>query len=64
MSEERRESAEEVREERTPAGDTPARTQGDKNTCPECRGSGRIQEDTTCPMCGGTGKVEAAGGGG
>lgn len=62
MSEGRQENAEERREEQTPAGESPSGAGGDsQNTCPECGGSGKIQEDVTCPNCGGTGKVIAAG---
>ena len=34
----------------------PGSTQTGENTCPECRGTGSIQEQP-CPNCGGTGWV-------
>lgn len=61
MSEGRQESAEERREQQTPAGGDPSQTADNQNTCPECGGSGKIQEDLNCPNCGGTGKVAAVG---
>jgi len=62
MSEERQKGAEELREQREPAGETPGQSgESDMNTCPECEGSGKVDEDTTCPNCGGTGKVQAVG---
>lgn len=63
MSEEQQKGPEELRKERTPAGDTPAQTEGSTNACPECGGSGKVESDTNCPKCGGTGVVKAAGGG-
>jgi hypothetical protein len=32
--------------------------------CPECRGTGRIEEDRPCPACEGTGVVVSGIGGG
>ncbi len=64
MSEEKQKGSEELREQQIPAGETPYQQEGANNPCPECGGSGRIQENVNCPMCGGTGKVVAAGGGG
>ena len=62
MSEERQKGSEELREERQPSGETPAQTGEDNtNTCPECGGSGKVDESTNCPNCGGTGKVRAVG---
>ena len=62
MSEERGKSSEEQQVEQTPAGEAPDKAGEDgKNPCPECGGSGKIQEDVTCPNCGGTGKVIAVG---
>lgn len=61
MSEEQK-SAEELREQRQPAGETPAQAgQDNTNPCPECGGSGKVDENTNCPSCGGTGKVRAVG---
>ena len=61
MSEERQQG-EERREAQQTSGESPGQAgQDGKNTCPECGGSGKIQEDVTCPNCGGTGKVEAIG---
>jgi RecJ-like exonuclease len=40
-----------------PGDDARAGTLGaGENTCPDCRGSGRL-ESRACPTCGGTGKV-------
>lgn len=61
MSEERDKSAEELRKERVSAGETPAQTEGDTTTCPECGGSGSIEQNKSCPNCGGTGRIRAAG---
>lgn len=62
MSEERGKSSEERQVEQTPAGGDPSQTGEDnQNVCPECGGSGKIQEDVNCPNCGGTGKVVAVG---
>lgn len=41
----------------------PDRDVGGPNVCPECEGSGRV-DDRACPACGGTGEVEEAVGGG
>jgi DnaJ-class molecular chaperone len=61
MSEERQQGEERRQAEQTP-GESPSATGGDnQNTCPECGGSGKIQEDLNCPNCGGTGKVAAVG---
>lgn len=62
MSEERAKSSDEQHVEQTPSGESPGQAGEDgKNVCPECGGSGKIQEDVTCPNCGGTGKVQAVG---
>jgi len=62
MSEEQQKSSEELRQARQPAGETPGQAGEDNmNTCPECGGSGKVDEDTNCPSCGGTGKVKAVG---
>ena len=64
MSGERQQSSDEQHVAQTPGGDTPAQAEGNRNTCPECGGSGKVQEDVNCPRCGGTGYVLAAGTGG
>ena len=62
MSEERPGNAEEQRQAQQAPGESPSGTGEDNtNPCPECGGSGKIQEDVNCPMCGGTGKVIAVG---
>lgn len=47
----------------SPGDEVPPGTEGaGENVCPECGGSGRI-ENESCPTCGGTGVViEAVGG--
>lgn len=60
-------------ENAAPAGGAPRPAQGDdalpgttgtgENVCPDCNGTGRL-ENRACPKCGGTGKViEGIGGG-
>ena len=40
-----------------PGDQAPAGTPGaGENVCPDCRGSGKL-ENRACPACGGTGKV-------
>jgi RecJ-like exonuclease len=35
-----------------------------EDTCPKCKGSGKLDNGTPCPECGGTGKImEGIGGG-
>jgi RecJ-like exonuclease len=35
-----------------------------EDICPQCSGSGKLENGTDCPMCGGTGKImEGIGGG-
>ena len=34
----------------------PGTNQSAQNTCPKCKGTGRV-DDKTCPDCGGSGKV-------
>ncbi|MGP9818944.1 hypothetical protein ACTZWW_02920 [Salinarimonas sp. NSM] len=41
----------------------PGTTGAGENVCPDCRGSGRL-ENRPCPTCGGTGVVEEGIGGG
>lgn len=61
MSEERQQGEEQRQGQQTP-GESPSGTGEDnQNVCPECGGSGKIQEDVNCPNCGGTGKVTAIG---
>lgn len=45
-----------VETERSPGDQAPAAKQSAENTCPKCKGTGRL-EDKACPNCGGTGKV-------
>jgi DnaJ-class molecular chaperone len=48
----------------TPGDEAPAdRDETAPNICPECEGSGRL-DDADCPACGGTGEVQEAVGGG
>jgi hypothetical protein len=46
-----------------PGDDAPPGTPGTgENVCPECQGSGKI-ENRACPTCGGSGKVNEGMGG-